>query len=466
MSGSVAPSSMRDLADQLGRLVSGGADAVLGSVPSALTSDATEARGLRGYGDAVVFPTTTEEVAAVTAWCYERGVPITPRGGGSGYAGGAVPNGGVVLCLERMRRVRSLEPLLWRAEVEAGVRTVDVQRLARENGLYFPPDPGAAEQSQIGGNVATNAGGPHAFKYGVTGAWVTGVEAVVPPGHVVRVGGPVRKDVAGYDLCSLLVGSEGTLGIITAVMLRFIPAIEARYPVLGFYPDARAGAAAVEACLASGVVPAALEYLDEEAIEIVRQAFPAAMPVEPCFAVIAEADGSKREASDARRVLAEALSDGALAVEEPAGIREIEALWRWREGVGFAADAVYGGKVSEDIGVPVDRLADAIEGTREIGRRRGLATCSWGHAGDGNLHATFLFSREDADARTRALAAAEDLFELTEQLGGTISGEHGVGLVKAGQLHRRWNASAVELHRKLKHLFDPANLLNPGKKAP
>ena len=162
------------------------------------------------------------------AWCYEHDVPLTPRGGGSGFAGGAVPvDGGVVLALDRLDRVRAFEPLLWRAHVEAGVRTKRVQQLARESGLLFPPDPGAPEQSQIGGNVATNAGGPHAFKYGVTGRWVTGLEAVVPPGEVIAVGGPIRKDVAGYDLKSLLIGSEGTLGIVTAAWLRLIPAPEA-----------------------------------------------------------------------------------------------------------------------------------------------------------------------------------------------------------------------------------------------
>lgn len=453
------------LADELSELLAGGRT-LAGDIPAAYLSDATEVRGLRGRADAVVFPGSAEEVARVMAWCWERGVPLTPRGGGTGYAGGAVPDGGVVLCLERMRRVRSLEPLLWRAEVEAGVLTSDVHRLARENGLYYPPDPGAAESSQIGGNVATNAGGPHAFKYGVTGAWVTGVEAVVPPGRIVRFGGPVRKDVAGYDLRSLLIGSEGTLAIVTAAHLRFIPAIEARYPVLGFYRDARAGAAAVEACMVSGVVPAALEYLDEEAVEIVRPSFPAPMPEGPCFAVIAEADGSEAEAAAARLALAEALSEGALDVTRPVGAREIDALWRWREGVGLAADAALGGKVSEDIGVPVERLADAVEGTREIGRRHRLATCSWGHAGDGNLHSTFLFSREDEDARTRATAAAEELFALANQLGGTVSGEHGVGLVKAGQLRRQWSGTAVDLHLEIKRMFDPKGLLNPGKKAP
>src|SRR5216117_4403507 len=203
---------------------------------AAYLHDQTEARGLSGRADAVALPRSAEEVAEVVAWCYTHGVAIVPRGGGTGYAGGSVPlDGGVVLSLERLDRVRSFDPLLWRIEVEAGLRTSEVRRIAREGGLLFAPDPGAAEQSQIGGNIATNAGGPHAYKYGVTGKWVTGLEAVVPPGELVRFGGPIRKDVAGYDLKSLLIGSEGTLGVITAAWLRLTPAPEAAWPVIGFF---------------------------------------------------------------------------------------------------------------------------------------------------------------------------------------------------------------------------------------
>src|ERR671918_1360669 len=182
-----------------------GSDAVLPGSTSPYLSDLTEERGLEGHADAVVLPRSADEVGEVVSWCYEAEVPIVPRGGGTGYAGGAVPFGGVVLSLERMTAVRSFDPLVWRIEVEAGMRTGDLRRIVRENGLFFPPDPGAAEQSHVGGNIATNAGGPHAFKYGVTGTWVTGLEAVLAPGELVRVGGPIRNDRPGFDLKSLLV---------------------------------------------------------------------------------------------------------------------------------------------------------------------------------------------------------------------------------------------------------------------
>ena len=426
--------------------------------------DATEAQGLSGRPDAVVLPASTEEVRAVVAWCCERELPIVPRGGGSGFAGGAVPlHGGVVLALDRMTRVRSFDPLLWRIHVEAGLRTSELRRIARESGLLFPPDPGAAEQSQIGGNVATNAGGPHAFKYGVTGRWVTGLEAVVPPGEVVEVGGPLRKDVAGYDLKSLLIGSEGTLGIVTAAWLRLIPAPEAALPAIAFYPDVPSGCAAIERVLGSGIQPAALEYLDAGALAAAGPAAPFDVPA-GAFAVIAEADGSAAEAQAVAAALREALGEGALSLHAPAAPADVAALWRWRDGVAIAVTAQRGGKMSEDVAVPLDRIAEMVEATLEIGARHELEACSWGHAGDGNLHATFLLDARDAEQVARAGAAAAELFATAAAMGGTISGEHGLGLVKSGHLGKQWNDATLRLHRAVKAAIDPQGLMNPGKK--
>jgi glycolate oxidase subunit GlcD len=428
-------------------------------------ADETEGRGVRGRADAVVLPSSADEVARVLAWCYEHDVPLVPRGGGTGYAGGAVPlDGGVVLGLERLARVRAFDPLLWRIWVEAGVTTAGVRQLARENGLVFPPDPGAAEQSHIGGNIATNAGGPHAFKYGVTGAWVTGLEAVVPPGEIVAVGGPIRKDVAGYDLKSLLIGSEGTLGIITAAWLRLLPAPEAAFPVAGFYPGPAEGCAAIERVVGSGLLVAALEYLDGPTLEAAGRSFPVEQPDGAGFLVVAEADGSAAEAERLRGELVDVLGEGALSVHAPAEPATIADLWRWREGVSIAVGAQLGGKVSEDIVVPLDGLRDAIEGTLEIGARRGLPTCSWGHAGDGNLHSTFMVAPDDEQALPQAAEAANELFELAVRLGGSISGEHGMGWMKRGQLARQWPPRALAIHAEIKRVFDPKGLLNPGKK--
>jgi glycolate oxidase subunit GlcD len=427
-------------------------------------ADQTEGRGVHGRADAVALPRDAEEVAGVVAWCYEHGVPVVPRGGGTGYAAGAVPlDGGVVISLERLTGLRSFEPLLWRMEVEAGVKTADVRRIARDGGLLFPPDPGAAEQSQIGGNVATNAGGPHAYKYGVTGAWVTGIEVVVAQGELVRLGGPTRKDVASYDLTSLFVGSEGTLGVITSVWLRLTPAPEAVWPVVGFFDDVRAGCAAIERLVGSGLPVAAIEYLDGETMRYAGAGFPVEIPP-GAFCVITEADGSHDEAARVREELLEVFGETARALHAPERSDEIAALWRWRDGVALRVEAQLGGKASEDIAVPLDRIAEGIEESLAVGARLGLPAASWGHAGDGNLHTTFLLQRDDPSQLDRAARASEELFALALRLGGTISGEHGVGAVKSVWLERQLGPRGYALHAAVKRAFDPENLMNPGKK--
>jgi glycolate oxidase subunit GlcD len=441
-----------------------GADVVREGDPTPYLSDETETQSLVGSCEAVVLPRTTAEVATVVAWAYEHDVPLVPRGGGTGYAGGAVPTpGSVVLSLERLTRVRELTPELWRLHVEAGVTTHDVRRLARENGLYYPPDPGAGEQSQIGGNIATNAGGPHAFKYGTTRAWVTGIEAVVPPGDVIVVGGPIRKDAAGLDLKDLLIGSEGTLGVVTAAWLRLIPAPAASWPVLALFDSVANGVEAIEVVLGSGLVPAALEFVDGRALEAAPLSFLAETPRSD-FCVLCDADGDVDGAARLRSELIEVLSDYAAVVHAPEDAGDSAAIWRWREGMTAAVTTERGGKVSEDIVVPLDRLREAIERTRAIGDQIGLPSCSWGHAGDGNLHSTFMADRHDPGQLQAARHGAELLFALAIELGGSISGEHGIGSVKAGFLEQQWPGRPYQLHLGIKGLFDPKQLLNPGKK--
>jgi len=370
--------------------------------------------------------------------------------------------------------VRELEPGLWRIFPEAGVSTRDVQRLARENGLMFAPDPGAAEQSQIGGNVATNAGGPHALKYGVTGAWVAGVEAVLAPGELVRVGGWAGKDVAGYDIKSLLVGSEGTLGVITAVRLRLLPAPEAALPLVVFLPTRADGCAAMRAVFAAGLRPSVLDFMDGDTLRVLAAAYrgvgaagatsPAgepAVPAEAGFALICEVDGSRAEARAQRDALIELLGDGALAVHQPADAR---ALWRWRDGANPAVTAVRGAKVSEDVVFPLDRLLEGLERFERIATAHALRSCAWGHGGDGNVHATVLVDPANEAELDAAEAVGEQLFALVVELGGSVAGEHGVGWLKRGRLESQWDRRALELHEQIKHAFDPKGLLNPGKK--
>jgi glycolate oxidase subunit GlcD len=451
-----------ELAGELAHLV--GDDAVVTEGIAAYGADSTEGRGLRGRPQAVVLPSSAGAVARVVAWCYHHGVPMVPRGGGTGFAGGAVPTeDAVVVSLERLRRVRAFDPLMWRAHVEAGLTTGEVQRLARESGLDFPPNPGAAEQSQIGGNIATNAGGPRSFKYGATGDWVTGLEAVVAPGELITVGGPARRDVAGYDLRRLLIGSEGTLGIVTAAWLRLLPAPEARLPVVALHPDAASGCAALERVLGSGIRAASLEFLDEATIAIAGHSFPGDAAVAG-FMTLAEADGSPEEVARMRSELAEALGEGATRVLSPTDTDQVARIVSWRDGVSLTVSAQRGGKLSEDVAVPLDRLAEAMAEVKAIAGRQRLETCAWGHAGDGIIHASFLVDRTNEAQLDRAHAAAADLFGLAIRLGGTVTGEHGIGLAKAGRLQEQWPARAVELHEQVKRVFDPKGLFNPGKK--
>jgi glycolate oxidase subunit GlcD len=463
------PSSLRK---ELDRLI--GAEHVLEAPPrdSPYNSDMARRRGLQGRADAVALPGSAQEAAAVVAWCYAHDVPIVARGGGTGLLGGAVPSaGGVVLSLERVREVRELEPALWRMLPEAGVRTRDVQRLARENGLLFAPDPGAAEQSQIGGNVATNAGGPHALKYGVTGSWVAGVEAVLAPGELVQLGGWTRKDVAGYDLKDLLIGSEGTLGVITAVRLRLRPAPEAALTVAAFLraagarEDTAAGCEAMLEVTAAGIEPAAMEFVDGATLELVGGGYPGeqdAAAGAAGFALLVELDGSAADVERDRAALLELLG-GSAAIEQFEDAAAT-ALWRWRDGFNGVVTGARGGKVSEDVAFPRERLAEGLARFAEIAARHGLGSCAWGHGGDGNVHATLLVDPSQEAELDAAEAAGAELLELVCELGGSIAAEHGTGLLKSGLLAGQWPDRAVELHEAIKRAFDPKGLLNPGKK--
>src|SRR5580692_10792681 len=456
------PSERRLLARELSRMI--GSEHVLDAPlrQSPYNSDSSNRRGVEGHAQAVALPGSAREVAAVLAWCYEHDVPITPRGGGTGVLGGAVAvQGGVVLSLERLRAVRELEPELWRMLPEAGVSTRDVQRLARENGLMFAPDPGAAEQSQIGGNVATNAGGPHALKYGVTGAWVAGVEAVLAPGELVRVGGWAGKDVAGYDLKGLLIGSEGTLGVITAVRLRLLPAPEAAIALVVFLSTRAQGCAALRMVLAAGLRPSVLDFMDGETLGMTARAYPGNVPVGAGFALICEVDGSRAEAQAQRDVLVELLDGEALEIDEPPSAR---ALWRWRDGTNPAVTAARGGKVSEDVVFPLERLAEGLERFEQIASAHGMRSCAWGHGGEGNVHATVLVNPSREAELDAAEAVGDELFALVVELGGSVAGEHGVGWLKRGRLESQWDGRVLEMHEQIKRVFDPKGLLNPGKK--
>ena len=420
--------------------------------------------GHRAVPEVVVLPDSTAEVQAVVRLCQREHLPFVARGAGTGLSGGATPfAGGVVVALTRMNRILEVDVESQRVVVEPGVANLDVTRAVADAGFFFAPDPSSQQVCTVGGNVAENSGGAHCLKHGFTVHHVTGLTLVLPDGEAVELGGKAL-DPEGPDLLGVIVGSEGTLGIVTAAWLRLIPAPEVVLPVAAFHRDASSGCEAILRVVGSGIRATAIEFLDGETLACVSGSFDGGIPAEAGFMVIAEADGSAAEARRMQAELIEALGEAAVSVHAPADRSGIEALWRWRAGLAFAVLAKRGLALSEDIVVPVDRLEEAIEETYAIGRRHDVIALSFGHAGDGNLHSTFLFSPEIPEERERAFEASHELFDLAVRLGGSISGEHGLGYLKRGGLAKQWPARALELHEAVKLVFDPKGLFNPGKK--
>jgi FAD/FMN-containing dehydrogenase len=451
----------RDLA----RIVGEGAVAIPVADRS-LLRDSTETRGLSGDAMGAVFPGSTGEVAAVVRWCAQTGVPFVPRGGGTGYAGGAVPDAGsLVIALERMTAVREAVPQAWRMTVEAGLTTRNLQRAAAAEGLWFAPNPGAAEQSQIGGNIATNAGGPRSLRHGTVRAFVSGIEMVLATGEVLRAGGAARKNVESLDLVGLVCGSEGTLGVITAAWLRLLPRPELILPMVALYADRAAGLAGLEAAMACGCVPTSLEFIDATAFSAAAATYPRPLPVTGAFAVLAEAGGPAAAAKVERDMLIEALNPGALAVDVPGSESEARALESWRDGVSLGVVAVHGGKVSEDFAVPFDRLGEALEMVERAGAEHGVEVACWGHAGDGNVHASVMVDRSDPVALARAEAAAAAFYAIPVALSGALSGEHGIGRVKLAAA-AGLAPELLRAQRAVKTALDPQGIANPGRKLP
>lgn len=454
----------------LGRIV-GEAHVQAPVAETELLQDATESRGLRGDALAAVRPGDPQQTAEVVRWAARNDVPVVPRGGGTGYSGGAVPGidsgapPALVVATDRLVGPGELVPGAWRGTFPAGLTTAEVQRRCLEAGLFFAPNPGSSESCQIGGNVATNAGGPRSFRYGSVRAWLSGLEVVLPDGQLVRLGGAARKSVETLDLVGLLCGSEGTLGVITEVSLRLQPAPELALPVLAVYADRAAGLEALESVMVCGVVPAAVEFLDGGALRAAAAAFPGGLPDGADFAVLVEALGEQRIARIEAEVLAEALTPDALAVRSPQSRAEVEGLWRWRDGVSLAVVAARGGKLSEDVVVPADRLGEALDAVDLVGAELGVEVTSWGHAGDGILHATVMVDREDATALAQANEAAHRMLDIAQSLGGALSGEHGIGLVKR-EATSRLDPAVLAAQRAIKDALDPQGIMNPGRKLP
>jgi glycolate oxidase len=415
--------------------------------------------------EVVVRPERVEQVAAIARLCTEESVPLTPRGAGTGLSGGAVPlNGGVSLSLTRMKKVREIVPEDLYVVAEAGVVTEELQKTVEALSLFYPPDPASQRSSTIGGNIATSAGGLRCLKYGVTKHYLMGLEIVLPTGEIMKTGAKTVKSVAGYDLTRLICGSEGTLAIVTSATLKLIPLPEHRVTILAAFREVEKAAEASRNVISSGVTPSILEIMDSFAVGAVSGEIALPREAEGCSLVLAETDGF-REASEkeAGRIEKVCRDGGAIFVKKSSQQDERKRLWDARRGVLSALAKLKPVTIFEDATVPRSRIVEMIRAVAEIGKRYGLLIATFGHAGDGNLHPTILVDAPISEKAEAIEMTISEIFERALSLGGTLSGEYGIGIEKADFLKQKIGESAFETMKRLKNAFDPRGILNPGK---
>ncbi len=411
----------------------------------------------------VAWPMSTEQVSAVMRLADEYRFPVVPRGLGSGLTGGSVPvAGGLVISLNRMDRVIEINPRDLVAVVQPGVINARFQKMVEDMGLFFPPDPGSAEFSTLGGNVAENAGGLRAVKYGVTRDYVLGLTAVIPGGEIIRTGVRTHKGVVGYDLTRLIVGSEGTLAVITELILRLIPKPEAKRTVEALFDHPTRASLAVAEIMAAGVTPTALEFIDHASLRAVDEYLSLDLPAWARAMLLIELDGPP-EVVDRHLGQVEQILERCEAGQVRTAIDAAQAdvLWRARRALGPAVYALAGGKINEDVVVPLSRLPDMVERLEAMAAETGLTIASFGHLGDGNLHVNIMY---DPDSQFEvAHDTVSRVFDLTLELGGTLSGEHGIGLAKRPYIEREIDPVTLRLMKAIKQVFDPHHILNPQK---
>jgi glycolate oxidase len=416
--------------------------------------------------DVVILPADTREISQIAALCHETRTPIVPRGAGTGYSGGAVPlHGGVLLSLERLNRILEIDDRSFLAVVQPNVITGALQVAVEARGLFYPPDPASLERSAIGGNVAECAGGPRAFKYGTTKRYVLGLEAVLPTGEVIRTGSKTVKNVVGYDLTQLLVGSEGTLAIFTEIILRFIQIPRAQPTVRATFRDVASAIDGVLRLLHSGVVPSAIELIDAASLEAVRAYLGRSLAPDGTGAVLLlEADGGRAAVAEDLELMNRACAAaGATEIRRAEDEAEREELWRLRRELSPSLKTIAPLKLNHDVVVPTGRIPELFDLVDSLRRRYELRIASFGHAGDGNIHVNIMADPEDPAEVARAHQAERLLFEGVVALSGSISGEHGIGYTKAPYLGIELSPATIDLMRRLKRTFDPNGILNPGK---
>lgn len=413
----------------------------------------------------VVFPLTTLEVAACVKLARDRSIPVVTRGSGTGLSGGSVPlSGCLVICLVKMDKLIEVDEKNLTLRAQSGVITKEIDDACAKVGLFYPPDPGSMKISTIGGNVAENSGGLRGLKYGVTRDYVMGIEVVLPDGTQTFLGNKCVKDVAGYSMKDLFIGSEGTLGIITEVILKVLPRPKARKTMLALYDSMDAAAKTISAIIAAKIIPCTLEFLDRVTVRCVEDYAKIGLPTDVEALVLMETDGHPVVVEEeAAQMMELARANGAHDVRAAADEAEGAKLAAARRNAFSALARVRPTTILEDVTVPRSELATMVAFIDTVAKRRNLQIGTFGHLGDGNLHPTFLTNERDHEEMHRIEVALEEIVEETIRLGGTVTGEHGVGLAKKGFLKRQLGEGSYELMRSIKRALDPQGLLNPGK---
>ena len=424
--------------------------------------DATQKRHLP---EVVVHAGATEEVSSVLKLANRHRIPVLPRGAGSGFSGGTLPvQGGIVLVLTRMDRILDIDADNLTAEVEPGVVTAELQRQVERRGLFYPPDPASKEFCTMGGNVAECAGGPRCVKYGVTRDYILGLEVVTPTGDIIRTGGRALKNVVGYDLTRLFVGSEGTLGIVTRILVRLLPKPEAKKTMLVQFETIDGAAQAVSAITRARIIPTTLEFMDAATIACIRDASSLPLPEECRAILIIEVDGDT-EALDRQvdKILDVIRPFGILEARIAATEKEAEAIWQVRRIVSPSLRKMGPDKFNEDIVVPRSRLPEMIRALEKISADFGVPIINFGHAGDGNIHVNIMVDLREDGMEEKVEKVIREVFRATVGMQGSISGEHGIGTAKARFLSMELDAATISAMQRVKAAFDPNTILNPGK---
>ncbi len=419
----------------------------------------------RGIPALVVFPENTQEVAEIVKLANAKEFPIFPRGAGTGLSGGSVPQDrGIALVLTRMNKIKEISKEDLLAVVEPGVITEIFHQAVEKEGLFYPPDPASLKTSTLGGNVAENAGGPRAFKYGVTKDYVLGLEVVTPQGDIMRTGGRTVKNVTGYDLTRLIVGSEGTLGIITEITLRLLPKPQAKQTALAIYDKMEDAAQTVTTIICEGIIPATLELMDQTTIHCVENYLNMGLPLDAEAILLIEVDGSPGQVVEEMKLVKVACEkNGCRQVQVAAEATERDRLWKARRAVSSAIVQLKPTKISEDATVPRSKIPEMVRRLKAISTKYNLYLPVFGHAGDGNLHPNIIADKRDHEEMERVEKAVAELFQAALDLGGTLSGEHGIGLMKKPYLVWETGDVGINYMKAIKNAVDPKGILNPGK---